>query len=138
MFSVPACRPAVVDAAGQLLIPLWVVVMAHAAIALGTLRGGWRIIHASGTRLTKLQPAHGFAAETAAAGTLWLATGLGVPVSTTHAITGAIVGAGATRRLSAVRWGVAGRMVWAWVLTLPAAALLGMAMQALLGLFGIR
>lgn len=138
LFSVPACRPVVADAAGQLLIPLWVVIIAHAAIALGTLSGGWRIIRATGTPLTRLQPAHGFAAETAAAGTLFFATVLGVPVSTTHAITGAIVGAGATRRLSAVRWGVAGRMVWAWVLTLPAAALLGMATQALLGLFGIR
>jgi PiT family inorganic phosphate transporter len=91
-----------------------------------------------GSRITKLQPVHGFAAETGAAGAVFLATVLGIPVSTTHAITGSIVGVGATRRLSAVRWGVAGRIVWAWVLTIPAAALLGMGMQLTLGLFGIR
>jgi inorganic phosphate transporter, PiT family len=105
-------------------IPLWVVLAAHAAIALGTLSGGWRIVHTMGSRVTKLQPVGGFAAETSGAATLFLATGLGIPVSTTHTITGAIIGVGATRRLSAVRWGVAARIVWAWVLTIPASAIL--------------
>ena len=138
LFTVPAYRSMVTDAAGQMAIPFWVVLAAHAAIGLGTLSGGWRIIHTMGSRITKLQPVHGFAAETGAAGAVFIATVLGIPVSTTHAITGAIVGVGATRRLSAVRWGVAGRIVWAWVLTIPAAALLGMGMQVSLGLFGIR
>jgi len=100
-------------------IPLWVVLSAHAAIALGTMTGGWRIVHTMGSRLTKLRPVHGFAAETAGAATLFMNTMMGIPVSTTHTITGAIVGVGATRRLSAVRWGVARRVVWAWVLTIP-------------------
>ena len=104
-------------------IPLWVVLSAHAAIALGTMTGGWRIVHTMGSRLTKLKPVHGFAAETAGAATLFLNTMLGIPVSTTHTITGAIVGVGATRRLSAVRWGVARRVVWAWVLTIPISGL---------------
>jgi PiT family inorganic phosphate transporter len=108
----------------QFEIPIWVVLAAHAAIALGTLSGGWRIIHTMGSKITKLQPVGGFAAETAGAMSLFLATGLGVPVSTTHTITGAIVGVGATRRLSAVRWGIAGRIVWAWILTIPASALI--------------
>ena len=102
-------------------IPVWVVLAAHAAIALGTLSGGWRIIHTMGSKITRLQPVGGFAAETAGAMTLFLATALGIPVSTTHTITGAIVGVGAARRLSAVRWGVAGRVVWAWILTIPGA-----------------
>src|SRR5213593_213962 len=102
-------------------IPFWVVLTAHAAIGLGTLAGGWRIIHTMGSKITKLQPVGGFAAETGAAFALLIATQAGVPVSTTHAITGSIVGVGSTRRLSAVRWGVAGRIVWAWVLTIPAA-----------------
>jgi PiT family inorganic phosphate transporter len=102
-------------------IPFWVVLLAHSAISLGTLAGGWRIIHTMGSKITKLQPVGGFAAETGAAFSLLIATYYGVPVSTTHAITGAIVGVGATRRLSAVRWGVAGQIVWAWVLTIPAA-----------------
>ena len=102
-------------------VPFWVIISAHAAIALGTLAGGWRIIHTMGTKITKLQPVGGFAAETGAAFALLTATQLGVPVSTTHAITGAIVGVGATRRLSAVRWGVAGQIVWAWILTIPCA-----------------
>jgi PiT family inorganic phosphate transporter len=106
-------------------IPLWVILAAHSAIALGTLSGGWRIIHTMGSKITKLQPVSGFAAETAGAITLFIASHFGVPVSTTHTITGAIVGVGATRRLSAVRWGVAGRIVWAWILTIPMAALLG-------------
>jgi PiT family inorganic phosphate transporter len=106
-------------------IPMWVILAAHAAIALGTLAGGWRIIHTMGSKITKLQPVGGFAAETGAAIAIFTATHFGIPVSTTHAITGAIVGVGATRRLSAVRWGVAGQIVWAWVLTIPMAALFG-------------
>jgi PiT family inorganic phosphate transporter len=109
---------------GQLPIPLWVVLAAHAAIALGTLSGGWRIIHTMGSKITKLQPVGGFAAETAGAISLFTATHLGVPVSTTHTITGAIIGVGSIRRLSAVRWGIAGRIVWAWILTIPASALI--------------
>ena len=106
-------------------IPLWVILSAHAAIALGTLSGGWRIIHTMGSKITRLQPVGGFAAETAGAMTLFIATHFGVPVSTTHTITGAIVGVGATRRMSAVRWGIAGRIVWAWILTIPMSALIG-------------
>ncbi len=106
-------------------IPMWVVLAAHSAIALGSLSGGWRIIHTMGSKITRLQPVGGFAAETAGAITLFIASSLGVPVSTTHTITGAIVGVGATRRLSAVRWGIAGRIVWAWILTIPAAAAIG-------------
>jgi inorganic phosphate transporter, PiT family len=105
-------------------IPFWVVLAAHGAIALGTLSGGWRIIHTMGSKITRLQPVGGFAAETAGAISLFLATSLGVPVSTTHTITGAIVGVGATRRLSSVRWGIAGRIVWAWILTIPMSALI--------------
>jgi PiT family inorganic phosphate transporter len=105
-------------------IPTLVVLSAHAAIALGTLSGGWRIVRTMGTRITKLKPVGGFCAETAAALTLAYVTLTGTPVSTTHTITGSIVGVGATRRLSAVKWGVAGRIVWAWVLTIPAAALM--------------
>lgn len=103
-------------------IPLWVVLAAHAAIALGTLSGGWRIVHTMGSKITKLKPVGGFCAETGAALTLAYVTVTGTPVSTTHTITGAIVGVGATKRLSAVKWGVAGRIVWAWILTIPAAA----------------
>ncbi|MGH9969232.1 MAG: inorganic phosphate transporter [Pyrinomonadaceae bacterium] len=102
-------------------IPIWVVLSAHAAIALGTLSGGWRIVHTMGSKITKLKPIGGFCAETGAALTLAYVTLTGTPVSTTHTITGAIVGVGATRRLSAVKWGVAGRIVWAWILTIPAA-----------------
>jgi inorganic phosphate transporter, PiT family len=107
---------------GDLPVPTWVVLSAYTAISLGTLSGGWRIVKTLGQRITALKPVGGFSAETAAACSLYLATFLGVPVSTTHTITGAIVGVGATRRLSAVRWGVAGRIVWAWILTMPAAA----------------
>jgi PiT family inorganic phosphate transporter len=138
LFTVPAYRSVVVDADGKMFIPFWIVLAAHAAIGLGTLSGGWRIIHTMGSRITKLQPVHGFAAETGAAAAVFTATVLGIPVSTTHAITGSIVGVGATRRLSAVRWGVAGQIVWAWVLTIPAAAFIGMAAYLGLGLFGIR
>ncbi len=100
-------------------VPLWVVLAAHAAIALGTLSGGWRIVHTVGSKITKLQPVSGMSAESAAAATLIFTAHAGIPVSTTHTITGAIVGVGTTQRLSAVRWGVAGRVVWAWVLTIP-------------------
>jgi PiT family inorganic phosphate transporter len=117
-------------------IPVWVVLAAHAAIALGTLSGGWRIIHTMGSKITRLQPVGGFAAETAGAMALFLATSLGVPVSTTHTITGAIVGVGATRRLSAVRWGIAGRIVWAWVLTIPMSAAIGALMFLAWRMFG--
>ena len=102
-------------------VPLWVVLSAHTAIGLGTLRGGWRIVKTMGSKITRLQPVGGFAAESAAAATLFFTSGAGIPVSTTHTITGAIVGVGATRRLSAVRWGVARRVVVAWVLTIPGA-----------------
>jgi inorganic phosphate transporter, PiT family len=119
-------------------IPFWVVLAAHAAISLGTLAGGWRIIHTMGSKITKLQPVGGFAAETGAAIALMTATFFGVPVSTTHAITGAIVGVGTTRRLSAVRWGVAGQIVWAWVLTIPAAFAIGGAAYLLLKFAGAR
>src|SRR5690349_7505219 len=103
-------------------VPLWVVLTCQAAMGLGTLLGGWRIVHTMGSRITQLKPVQGFCAETGGAITLFLATGLGVPVSTTHTITGAIVGVGAARRTSAVRWTVAQRIVIAWVITLPAAA----------------
>ena len=106
-------------------VPLWVVLIAHAAIGLGTLSGGWRIIKTMGQKITKLQPPGGFAAETGAAVAIYVATALGVGISTTHTITGAIVGVGATRRLSAVRWGVARQIVWAWILTIPASATIG-------------
>ena len=119
-------------------IPFWVIMIAHAAISLGTLAGGWRIIHTMGSKITKLQPVGGFAAETGAAFALLIATQFGVPVSTTHAITGSIVGVGATRRLSAVRWGVAGRIVWAWVLTIPAAFTIAALTYRLLALAGAQ
>ncbi len=105
-------------------IPLWVILSAHAAIALGTMAGGWRIVKTMGQRITKLKPYGGFCAETAGAMSLFLASSLGIPVSTTHTITGAISGVGATQRVSSVRWGVAGRIVWAWILTIPASAVI--------------
>jgi inorganic phosphate transporter, PiT family len=101
--------------------PLWVVLAAHTAIGLGTLTGGWRIVKTMGSKITRLQPVGGVAAESGAAITLFATSAAGIPVSTTHTITGAIVGVGAARRLSAVRWGVAGRVVWAWILTIPGA-----------------
>jgi PiT family inorganic phosphate transporter len=110
---------------GELPIPFWVIMSAHTAIGLGTLTGGWRIIHTMGSKITKLRPEGGFAAETGAAAAIYIATMLGVGISTTHTITGAIVGVGATRRISAVRWGVARQIVWAWVLTIPAAGAIG-------------
>lgn len=103
-------------------IPFWIKLGAHMAIALGTLMGGWRIVHTLGSRVTRLRPIGGFCAETGGASAIFLATFLGIPVSTTHTISGAIVGVGATRRLSAVRWGVASRMIWAWIITIPASA----------------
>jgi inorganic phosphate transporter, PiT family len=102
-------------------VPLWVVLSAQLAIALGTAFGGWRIVKTMGSRITKLQPVGGMSAESAAAATLFFTAHAGIPVSTTHTITGAIVGVGTTQRLSAVRWGVAGRVVWAWILTIPGA-----------------
>ena len=108
---------------GEFEVPLWVVLTSHAAIGLGTMFGGWRIVKTMGMKLTKLAPVGGFCAETAGALTLFGATLTGIPVSTTHTITGAIVGVGSTRRLSAVKWGVAGRILWAWVLTMPMSAL---------------
>jgi PiT family inorganic phosphate transporter len=113
------------DVHGQLPIPFWVIMAAYTAIGLGTLSGGWRIIKTMGSKITKLQPENGFAAETGAAVAIGLATHLGVGISTTHTITGAIVGVGATRRLSAVRWGIASRIVFAWIMTIPAAATIG-------------
>lgn len=105
-------------------IPLWVVLAAHLAIGLGTLSGGWRIVKTMGTKIAKLQPVGGFCAETAGALTLFGATFTGIPVSTTHTITGAIVGVGSAKRFSAVKWGVAGRIIWAWILTIPMAGLI--------------
>lgn len=110
--------------ASEVSPPTWVVVICYSAIGLGTMFGGWRIVKTMGQKITKLKPVGGFCAETGGAITLFLATALGVPVSTTHTITGAIVGVGATRRASAVRWGVAGNIVWAWVLTIPASAVM--------------
>lgn len=103
-------------------VELWIVLSAHAAIALGTLSGGWRIVHTLGSKITKLQPVGGFSAETAAAVTLFSTANLGIPVSTTHTITGAIIGVGATSRLTAIRWGLTGKVLYAWVLTIPGAA----------------
>jgi PiT family inorganic phosphate transporter len=116
-------------------VPLWVVLSAHTAIALGTLTGGWRIVKTMGSRITRLQPVGGVAAESAAAATLFFTSHAGIPVSTTHTITGAIVGVGASRRLTAVRWGVAGRVVWAWVLTIPGAALIACLTYAVVAAF---
>jgi PiT family inorganic phosphate transporter len=116
-------------------VPLWVILLSHAAIALGTLFGGWRIVKTMGTKITKLQPIGGFSAETAGAITLLGATLSGIPVSTTHTITGAIIGVGSTRRLSAVKWGVAGRIVWAWILTIPISAAIAAVVYYLLSPF---
>jgi len=119
---------AVLVASGQLdkkaPDPLWVVLACHAAMGLGTMAGGWRIVKTMGQKICLLQPVHGFSAETAGSICLYGATALGIPVSTTHTITGAIVGVGSTRGLRAVKWGVAGRVVWAWILTIPASAII--------------
>jgi len=103
-------------------VPFWVVISCHAAIALGTMFGGWRIVKTMGQRVAKLKPFDGFCAESAAATSLFFASSLGVPVSTTHTITGSIMGVGSLRRLTAVRWGVAGKILWAWILTIPCSA----------------
>ena len=113
-------------------VTLWIVLSAHAAIALGTLSGGWRIVHTLGSKLTRLQPVSGFAAETAAATTLFGTAALGIPVSTTHTITGAIIGVGATNRISAIRWGLTGKVLYAWVLTIPGSALIAVISYELL------
>jgi PiT family inorganic phosphate transporter len=118
---------------GQFHVPLWVILSCQTAMALGTLFGGWRIVHTMGSKITRLSPMQGFCAETGGAITLFLATNLGVPVSTTHTITGAIVGVGAARRMSAVRWGVARRIVVAWVITMPMAGAMAALAYALGG-----
>ncbi len=127
LFSVPQYRGLVTDASGAMLIPFWIVLMCHAAMGLGTLSGGWRIVHTMGNRITKLLPMGGFAAEAAGAITIFLSANLGIPVSTTHTIAGAITGVGTVRGLRAVRWGVASSIVWAWILTIPAAGLMAAA-----------
>ncbi len=119
-------------------IPLWVVLSAHAAIGLGTLSGGWRIVKTMGQKITKLEPIDGVCAETSAAFSIFLATHLGVPVSTTHVITGAISGVGSANRFSAVRWGVTIRIVWAWIFTIPAAAILAGLIYSLCGIVALN
>jgi PiT family inorganic phosphate transporter len=121
----------------EFTIPFWVEMAAYSAIALGTLSGGWRIIHTMGSKITRLQPVGGFAAETAGAVSIFTATALGVPVSTTHTITGAIIGVGSVRRLSAVRWGIAGQIVWAWILTIPISAVIAAAVYIVLHFAGL-
>ncbi len=116
-------------------IPIWVMVSAFSAIGLGTMSGGWRIVKTMGSKITKLKPVGGFCAETGGGITIMLMTHFGIPVSTTHTITGAIVGVGSAHRLSAVRWGVAGRIVWAWVITIPAAAGIAAATYGIMSLF---
>jgi inorganic phosphate transporter, PiT family len=120
---------------GEFHVPFWVVITCQAAMGLGTLFGGWRIVHTMGSKITRLTPAQGFCAETGGAIALFGATHLGVPVSTTHTITGSIIGVGASRRLSAVRWNVASGIVFAWVVTLPAAGLISAGFYLLAGLF---
>lgn len=117
-------------------VPFWVVITCQAAMGLGTLFGGWRIVHTMGSKITRLTPMQGFCAETGGAITLFAATGLGVPVSTTHTITGAIIGVGASRRTSAVRWGVAGNIIIAWVITIPASAAIAAVTYVVTGWFG--
>ena len=116
-------------------VPFWLVVGAHTFIGLGTLFGGWRIVKTMGQRITKLQPVHGFCAETGGAITLFAATAMGIPVSTTHTIAGSIIGVGATKRLSAVRWGVTINLLWAWILTIPVSALLAAIVFYIVNLF---
>jgi PiT family inorganic phosphate transporter len=117
-------------------VPLWVVLSCHAAMAVGTLVGGWRIVHTMGSRITRLTPFQGFCAETGGAITLFAATELGIPVSTTHTITGCIIGVGAARRVSSVRWNVANNIVFAWIVTIPATAFIAALVYALAGLLG--
>lgn len=121
---------------GGFHVPFWVVLTCQAAMGLGTLFGGWRIVRTMGSKITRLTPLQGFCAETGGAITLFMATGLGIPVSTTHTITGAIVGVGAARRVSAVRWNIAGSIVIAWIVTMPAAGVIAAAFYLLCGLFG--
>jgi PiT family inorganic phosphate transporter len=116
-------------------VPFWVVITCQSMLALGTLFGGWRIVHTMGSKITRLNPMQGFCAETGGAITLFGATWLGIPVSTTHTITGAIIGVGAARRTSAVRWGVAGNIVWAWIITIPMTALIAALTYAAVGIF---
>lgn len=137
LFIVPQYASLVTGADSKMMIPFWLILLCHAAIALGTLSGGWRIVRTLGGRITKLKPVGGFCAETAGALTLFGASWLGVPVSTTHAITGAIVGVGMTRRFSSVRWIVASRIVWAWVLTIPVSALIGAIIFKLIAGMGV-
>ena len=118
-------------------VPIWVILSAHAAIGLGTMSGGWRIVHTMGSRITKLKPRGGFCAETAAATSILLATFMGVGVSTTHVITGAIAGVGSIQRVKAVRWGVAANIAWAWILTIPAAALMSWVTYSLFFSWGL-
>ncbi len=120
---------------GEFHIPFWVVIACQSAMALGTLLGGWRIVHTMGSKITRLNPMQGFCAETGGAITLFAATHFGIPVSTTHTITGAIVGVGAARRVSAVRWGIAGNIVIAWIITMPAGALIAACSYWLVDLF---
>jgi len=115
-------------------IDLWIVLSCNAAIALGTLFGGWRIVKTMGQKITKLKPFEGFCAETAGALTLFGATHFGIPVSTTHTITGSIIGVGATKRLSAVKWGVTQRIFWAWILTIPVSAIVGASLYYLINI----
>ena len=117
-------------------VPFWVILLSYLAIAAGTLSGGWRIVHTMGQKITKLRPLDGFCAETASAVSLFLATSLGVPVSTTHVITGSISGVGATQRISAVRWGVTLRIVWAWIFTIPASAAMAWVVYEILSRLG--
>jgi inorganic phosphate transporter, PiT family len=121
---------------GEFHVPFWVMFACYACMGLGTLVGGWRIVHTMGSRITRLRPFQGFCAETGGAITLFGATWLGIPVSTTHTITGCIIGVGAARRVSSVRWGVANNIVIAWVITIPATAFIGALFYALSGLFG--
>lgn len=120
---------------GEFYVPFWVVITCQAMLALGTLFGGWRIVHTMGSRITRLNPMQGFCAETGGAITLFAATWLGIPVSTTHTITGAIVGVGAARRVSAVRWGIAGSIVIAWVITMPITALIAACCYGIVAIF---
>lgn len=119
-------------------VPLWVVLATHAAMGLGTLGGGWRIVRTMGQKIVKLQPVQGFCAETAGAFMLYGATWGGIPVSTTHTIAGSIVGVGATRGIRAVKWGIAGRLIWAWILTIPCSALIAMAAGGFFNVLGWR
>ncbi len=121
---------------GEFHVPFWVMLSCYAGMGLGTLIGGWRIVHTMGSRITRLRPFQGFCAETGGAITLFAATYLGIPVSTTHTITGCIIGVGAARRVSAVRWNVANRIVFAWIVTIPASAFIAALFYALVGLIG--